>query len=100
MIANQVATSTGSVRAVCEWCDGQSRPVRTVTGRIGLGDLATGWTVAPYPPSTVHADGSTGDLYTCPRCSNRRREGGHLTPHPDRAAARTALAGQPAPPTP
>lgn len=91
MIANHIVTSTGRIRAVCEHCGRLSRPVDFTPGwRVNLFDIGTGWSVAPYPPSFVHDDGSTGSLYTCTRCNQRRRQGGHLAPTPKRAEARTA----------
>ena len=70
--ANTVTTSSGRVRAVCEFCGRQSRPVAVAAGdRLHLWHLAVGWSVAPYPPEFTHDDGSTGSLFQCPACARR-----------------------------
>lgn len=73
---NMVATRTGRVRVVCEFCGRTSRPVSlTPGGRPDLWDLAPGWGEAPYSPGFVHEDGSTGSLWDCPSCARRLRGG-------------------------
>lgn len=93
-IANTERTGTGRLRAVCEYCGKRSRPVdvgeRT---RLGILDLPAGWSEAPYSPTHVHGDGSTGSLWCCPACARRRDAGERLAPTPERAAARRAGAG-------
>jgi len=73
--ANTVTTSSGRVRAVCEFCGRQSRPVALVGGRLSILDLPLGWSSAPYPDTFTHPDGSTGSLWQCPACCQRLRRG-------------------------
>lgn len=67
-VVNTIATAAGRVRIVCHICGriSGSRP------SARLGDLPLGWWVAPYPDSSTHPDGSSGDLFTCPSCHERR----------------------------
>lgn len=95
MIANHIPTTTGRVRAVCEWCDRKSRPVEA--GRDGQpATEPAGWTVARFPADHRHGDGSVGATWTCAACrrqrDQRQRAGARplLVPSPDRVAARAA----------
>ena len=73
---NVERTSSGHIRPVCEFCGRRGRAVvPDERGRVGILNLGQGWAVAPYPLTTVHADGSTGDLVTCPACSARLTRG-------------------------
>lgn len=65
---NVIITNTGKQRAVCELCGKQSRPVELAR----LGYLAVGWSELPFPADYVHTDGSTGSLFRCPLCGDRR----------------------------
>lgn len=56
-----------AVRMVCQFC-GRMTGRRAEAGLVGL---PLGWACAPYPDGYQHADGSTGDLYTCPACDKR-----------------------------
>lgn len=89
MIRNTITTSTGRQSAVCEFCDRQSRPVvvERESGRLSLWDLANGWSTSPYPLDFVHADGSTGALWTCPSCNRRLDRGESVSVTPERLAA-------------
>ncbi|TQM62596.1 hypothetical protein FBY41_2633 [Humibacillus xanthopallidus] len=61
---------------MCEFCGRRGRAVVSdESGRVGILDLSRGWSVAPYPLAHVHADGSTGDLFTCPACDARLMRG-------------------------
>lgn len=65
--ANVHRTRTGKVRAVCQFCGRMSKAVEpSKTGEVGLANLTAGWSTAPYPATSVHADGSTGSTYRCP----------------------------------
>ena len=88
-IVNFTVTRDGAkASAVCEWCDKRSRPVRRGSqGEPDLWALPVGWSQAPYGADTVHGDGSTGSLWTCPACQLKR---GTLKPHFSRADARLA----------
>lgn len=74
-MSNTTTTSSGRVRAVCEFCGRQSRSVVPVDGRAWLLDLPRGWSEAPYSPTFAHPDGSTGSLWQCPGCVQRLRRG-------------------------
>lgn len=90
-VVNTERMADGRVRAVCEWCGRKSRPSKpSPRGEVDLFEIAAGWSVAPYSPGFVHADGSTGDLWTCPAC-NRARFLVRLTPTPERQAARRVI---------
>lgn len=81
--ANTVTTSSGRVRAVCEFCGRMSRPVALATdGRLPLLDLPHGWSEAPYSPTFTHDDGSTGSLWRCPTCARRLAQGEGLRGRP------------------
>jgi hypothetical protein len=71
---NAIQTPTGKWRAVCEFCGRQSRPV----AKLSIWTLS--WTVAPYSDDFVHEDGSTGNLWECPTCARRMRDGEGLWP--------------------
>ncbi|WLP91302.1 hypothetical protein [Gordonia sp. NB41Y] len=74
-IVNLVPTSTGTVRTVCSSCDRLSRPRRAnAHGQPHWADWPRGWSEAPYPRDFVHADGSLGSTFTCPRCARLRAE--------------------------
>lgn len=89
-VVNFVPTKTGKVRAVCEFCDRRSGPVKADDdGEPCMWRLAPGWASAPYPPDFVHDDGSKGALWTCPACNKRLDAGESLKVHESRAAART-----------
>jgi hypothetical protein len=77
---NVVRTSSGKVRAVCEFCGRQTRPVTPDPYRDepGLFDLGRGWSMAPYPKTFTHPDGSTGSQYSCPDCNARFDRGESL----------------------
>lgn len=66
---NVIALPSGRVRAVCRICGRQTSP------RPDAYDLPRGWWVAPFPADSVHPDGSTGSLYTCPSCSGGKSIG-------------------------
>lgn len=90
---NLIAYSTGKVSAVCQYCERKSRPVAPARpprkdGRPSVMDLAAGWSEAPYPADTVHEDGSTGSLWTCPSCTKILRGGGELVTRDGRSRAR------------
>jgi hypothetical protein len=77
--ANVKKTRTGKIRAICEFCGTQSKPVTPdVDGDIPLFRLARGWWCAPYPADFEHSDGSKGDRYTCKKCSDRINNGERL----------------------
>ena len=65
---NTMATRTGRVRLVCQFCGKLSRSLASA----GLADLPNGWTMAPYADDYTHPDGSTGNLFRCPTCNARR----------------------------
>lgn len=67
---NTTTTSNGSIRAICQFCNRQSAPTHNPRH-----DIANGWSIAPYPNHFTHGDGSTGDLYTCPKCNARLNRG-------------------------
>lgn len=73
-IVNFTVTKDGlKASAVCRWCDKHSRPVRrNHRGEPDLWALPVGWCQAPHGSDTVHGDGSTGSLWTCPACDKRR----------------------------
>lgn len=96
VIANHIPTTTGRVRAVCEFCDRKSRPVEA--GRDGQpATEPAGWTVARFPANHRHGDGSHGSTWTCTSCrrlrEQRQRDGVRplLVPSADRVAARAAI---------
>lgn len=77
--ANIERTDSRRVRPICEFCGRRGRAmVPDDRGRVDPFDLARGWSVAPYPLDLVHADGSIGDLFTCPACDARLRRGAGL----------------------
>ena len=88
MIANQITTSSGRLRAVCEYCGRKTKPVLTQRDRLSILDVAVGWSVAPYPADFVHADSSCGSLWTCPRCNKRIQQGMPVSPTLERAVRR------------
>lgn len=65
---NVVPTRSGRVRLVCQVCGLLSRSLPSA----GLADLPHGWSVAPFPATYVHPDGSSGDLFICATCRARR----------------------------
>lgn len=71
---NEVTTSTGKRRAVCEWCGTRSQLLAALT----LLDMGAGWSCAPYPADHEHRDGSHGTVWSCPACTTRRRQGERL----------------------
>lgn len=92
-IVNFVSTRTSKVRAVCEFCDRRSGPDKPeADGEPSMLALPRGWSCAPYPRDFVHEDGSTGTLFTCPRCNKRLNNGESLFPHESRRVARQARA--------
>ncbi len=91
-ITNHTVTRDGlKASAVCEWCNKHSRPVRrNGRGEPDLWELPVGWSIAPHSADVVHADGSSGSLWTCPTCQRQR---GALTPHASRVEARLTRTG-------
>jgi hypothetical protein len=86
---NYVATSAGKVRAVCEFCDKRSAPVRADDdGEPCMWSVGRGWASAPYPHDFVHRDGSTGSTWICPDCNRRLNAGESLRVHASRGAVR------------
>lgn len=92
---NTVTTTSGRVRAVCEFCGRMSRPmVLAADGRMSLFDLPRGWSEAPYSPTFTHRDRSTGSLWQCPACRRRLERGEGLpsradsAPEPEQPSAR------------
>lgn len=65
---NTVALKSGRVRVVCEFCGRMSAPLDSAR----FSDLPAGWSCAPYPDGFAHVDGSTGTLFKCSPCSDRR----------------------------
>ena len=81
MIVNFVPTKTGKVRAACEHRDRRSTPVEPdSTGEPHWNPR--GWSCAPYSPTTQHADGSFGTLWTCPSCTKLRDQRRQLGIYP------------------
>lgn len=81
---NVATTTSGKVRAVCQFCERTSAPVTPgEDGEPSLHDLGRGWSVAPFPATVRHPDGSSGSTYTCPPCDGRIRRG-HLPMRPRR----------------
>lgn len=63
-------------RPVCHTCGASTRRPAPLSerGHLDLYHLPEGWSCAPFPAGYTHAfDGSTGTLYTCPRCSKKDR---------------------------
>lgn len=78
-IENVARTTAGKLRPVCEFCDKRGRAVEPDDrGRIGLWDLAAGWSVAPYPPDFEHDDGSHGSKFQCAACQRKMDRDGVL----------------------
>lgn len=74
---NYITTAAGKVRAVCECCGWQSKPVEPDdNGEPKDWKLAPGWSTAPFPHEYTHKDGSNGSFFTCPDCS-RLLQAGH-----------------------
>jgi hypothetical protein len=74
MSANRDAPTL--IRAQCQCCDRQSRPVQPdAVGEPDLWRMARGWSQAPFSPDFKHSDGRTGSLYTCPSCNTKLRAG-------------------------
>lgn len=73
---NVLATLTGKLRPVCEFCGKIGRAVApSLPGRLTIMDVAQGWTSAPYSPEFIHPDGSAGTKWTCPACQKRLDRG-------------------------
>lgn len=91
---NFILTRTkDKVRAVCEFCDRRSAPVRMdYDGGPCMWSLPNGWSCAPYPSDFAHPDGSTGDLWACPACNKKLHAGEPLRVHETRAAAYVLVA--------
>lgn len=78
-LRNHTPVRDGRSSAICECCGKTSRPTQTDRqGEPSLFHLARGWSMAPYPPDCIHADGSIGSTYTCPACNRRLRAGEFL----------------------
>lgn len=69
---------SAEVRARCEFCGRRGRWVPEDPrwlGRVPLGTIAAGWSVAPFSSATVHCSGRHGDLWSCPTCTRRLSSG-------------------------
>lgn len=73
---NYAPARNGMVRAVCQCCGKQSRPVAAEEdGEPKSWHLAAGWSTAPFFADTLHDDGSKGSFFTCPTCNKRLHKG-------------------------
>jgi hypothetical protein len=73
---NYTTAGAFRVRAICQCCGHQSRPVLPEKdGEPDLWKMGRGWSTAPFPAGYRHADGSVGSNFTCPACNKRLRSG-------------------------
>lgn len=71
-----LVAQSGKVAPVCSHCGKRGKYADPMpNGRVSLWGLGSGWWVAPYPDETVHADGTKGNVYTCPACDTAQRVG-------------------------
>ncbi len=64
-----VTSRSGRIAPVCQDCGRRGKyGSPTPRGRVNLGEIGVGWSVAPFPEDVVHPDGSKGSLYRCPAC--------------------------------
>lgn len=76
---NSTEPRDGMASAICQCCNRQSKPVPTdAAGDPDLWKMPRGWSQAPFPVRTQHADGSRGSRYTCPGCNSKLRRGATL----------------------
>src|SRR5947209_19676856 len=73
---NVLPTASGRLRPVCPFCGKVGRAADPdPSGRPSLFAVVRDWCWSPYPPDFVHADGSTGDRWSCPACAARIHRG-------------------------
>ncbi len=66
----------GKVAAICQCCGKKARATAPNSeGEPDLWAMPQGWSEAPFFADTVHSDGSTGSMYTCPACNKLLRAG-------------------------